>query len=152
MAPDMLRVEDGQAFSFTNTLQAVDVGYATNLHLQNFTIEGWIRRYSSSNISSDPSYLQNGTIFGYGSGGYAFILKQNHLGLTKVFANDMEGSATITDTNFHHVAVTSSNGTVKFLSTEPMAARSPTLRLYLHLSCQHWGGRRGTTSLLRRRD
>ena len=116
--------EVGQAFAFTGDGQAVDVGYATNLQIQTFTIEAWIKRYSTTVVSSDPNYPQDGIIFGYGANGYAFALNQNKLILTKVYVDETDATNFITDTAFHHVAVTVSNGMVTFYQDEAKHRRT----------------------------
>ena len=105
----------GQAFSFTNTLQAVDIGYATNIQLQDFTIEGWIKRSSASVVTLDQNSAHDGGILSYGGGGYGFLLyHDNHLLLSKIYTSGVTSAATITDTDFHHVAVTKTTSLVTF--------------------------------------
>ena len=55
-------------------------------------------------------------ILSYGSGGYGFFLlaATSQLGLTQVDYSAVTSSATVTDTNLHHVAATISAGTVVF--------------------------------------
>jgi hypothetical protein len=62
--------EVGTAFFFTNALAAVQIGNPTNLHLQSFTIEAWIRRSSTNSVS----FPTNGdaVLFGFGAQGYGF--------------------------------------------------------------------------------
>ena len=78
-----------------------------SLQLQNLTIEAWIKR-SNTNI--------NGSILNYGPGGYAFWMDASgHLFFSKAFNVDLQSTgALITDTNFHHVAVTKSGSSVVF--------------------------------------
>jgi hypothetical protein len=103
----------GSAFAFDGNGDGVAVGNPTNLQLQNFTIEGWIKRDSPVNATQSGS--ANGTIFGYSWGGYAFALfNDGRLLLTKVGANYVASIATVADTNWHHVAVTKLDGTVTF--------------------------------------
>src|SRR5581483_9012320 len=107
----------GDGFSFTGADQAVDVGPSANLRLQNFTIEAWIQRYSSTVVSvdTDPNYDGDGVLFGFGLGGYAFILYHDStLLLSQEGVGGVFSSETITDTSFHHVAVTEDSGTVTF--------------------------------------
>ena len=106
--------EVGEGFVFDGNGFGVQVSGATNLWLQNFTIETWIKRASTSVVTLDSA--GNGTIFGYGPGAY-------YLGIsgsagTLFFSQDgnynyVSGPA-ITDTNWHHVALTMTNGTVTF--------------------------------------
>ena len=93
------------------------VGNAASLHLQDFTIEGWIKRASPTIVTNDgrPG-AEAGTFFGFGNGGYGFIIDQptGRLALTRIEMSVVYSTATITDTNYHHVAVTKSGGTVTF--------------------------------------
>ena len=100
----------GQAFSFTNNHAGVVVGNPANLQLTSFTIECWFRRHSSTQLSNDPS-CPNGWLFGYGHNGYGFLIEQNSAGdfvlsLTQTDYNHEDGGPSITDTNWHHGAVT----------------------------------------------
>jgi len=98
----------GRAFGFNGAGQAVDVGNPPNLQLQNFTIEGWIRRYSTS-ASWDPSYTV-GAVFHCAWGGYGLgLVDDGRIYLSKVGYSAVYSTMTLTDTNsFHHVAVTKS--------------------------------------------
>ena len=112
--------EVGTAFFFTNALAAVKIGNATNLQLQSFTIEAWIQRASTNSVS----FPTNGDaeLFGFGSQGYGFGIhgpnsENGSLGtlfLTENDVDEVDTIASITDTNFHHVAVTKSGLTVVF--------------------------------------
>lgn len=90
----------------------VFVGNPSDLRRQNFTIEAWVKRSSSTILTNSPvASSPNGTIFAYGQGGYGFFIDQNtnKLGLTQVgFSNAVAPTLAITDTNWHHVAVTQS--------------------------------------------
>jgi len=103
----------GQCFVFDGNGDAVTVGNPASLQMQDLTIEAWIRRGSSS-ITSYGS-AGNGIIFGYGYGGYGLYLDPTgRPALTKVAFDEVKPSITITDTNFHHLAVTKSGSTVVF--------------------------------------
>jgi hypothetical protein len=105
--------EVGQAFVFDGNRSAVVLGTATNLQLQNFTIESWIKRASTS-ITSYGSY-GNGVIFGFGFGGPGLYLDPTgQPELTKIGISAVGAGTTITDTNFHHLAVTKTGTTVVF--------------------------------------
>jgi hypothetical protein len=100
----------GQTFSFDGIDDNVSVGNPASLQTQDFTIEAWIKRASSSIISNNGS---SGNIFAYGQDGYAIGILQstNQLFLSKVGVSSAFSTTTITDTNYHHVAVTQSAGT-----------------------------------------
>jgi hypothetical protein len=102
----------GRGFGFQTNLSAIRVGAATNLQLQNFTVETWIKRSSTGFTSL--SY-PDADLFGFGLHGYAFgIWNNGKLYLTKVGVNNVTVNTSITDTNWHHVAVTKSGTTVVF--------------------------------------
>jgi len=103
----------GQGFVFDGNRDLVTVGNPTNLQLQNFTIEAWIKRASASAVSYG-SY-GNGIIFCYGSGGYGLYLDSNgRPALSKIGLSETKPATNIADTNFHHLAVTKSGSTVVF--------------------------------------
>jgi hypothetical protein len=102
----------GRGFVLTGTGGAVVVGNGTNLQLQDFTIESWVKRGSATSISLNGPF---GMIFAYGAGGYGLYLDGNGTPtLTKVTVNNVTASTSITDTNFHHLAVAKSGTTVVF--------------------------------------
>jgi hypothetical protein len=103
----------GQGFVFDGNGAAVQLGNPANLRLQDLTIETWIRRASMSLASLNGN--GNGLIFGYNSGGYGIYMDPSGTPtLTKTDINQVKPSMTITDTNWHHVAVTKSGSTVVF--------------------------------------
>ncbi|MEJ0088278.1 MAG: LamG-like jellyroll fold domain-containing protein [Limisphaerales bacterium] len=104
--------EVGQGFIFDGNGDGVALGSPISLQLQNFTIEAWIKRNSTASVSaSDP----NAWFFGYNNNGYGFGLwNDGKLYLTKAGVSDVKGNTSITDTSFHHVAVTKNGNTVVF--------------------------------------
>ncbi|HEX8679077.1 MAG TPA: LamG-like jellyroll fold domain-containing protein, partial [Chthoniobacterales bacterium] len=93
------------------------VGNAANLQLQDFTMDAWIKRASSTIVTNNGrAGVEGGTFFAWGNGGYGFLIDQatGRIGLTKVEESAAFSTTTITDTNYHHVAVTKSGGTVTF--------------------------------------
>src|SRR5262249_10093005 len=91
----------------------VVVGNPSALQLQNFTIETWLRRSSTSAVSFGA--FGSGLIFGYGQNGYGLYLNSDGQPvLTKIDVNNVTLSQSITDTNLHHLAVTKSGSTVVF--------------------------------------
>jgi hypothetical protein len=126
--------EVGQAFSFTNKGAEVYVGNPASLQLEIFTIELWFRRYSSTQLSNDPN-CGNGWLFGYSGpnarpgGGYGFHIEDTGTGsyllaLTETGYNHLTGGPSITDTNWHHGAVTWSGTTAVFYLDGIMYPRS----------------------------
>jgi len=97
----------GGAFTFDGSGDAVSLGNPMALQLQNFTIEAWIKRASSGPAS--------GNILSYGSGAYGFaIVGEGTLILAKIWVVAVSSSVRVTDTSWHHVAVTKSGSTVVF--------------------------------------
>ena len=104
----------GQAFVFDGSGDAVSVGNPTNLQLQNFTIEAWVKRSSATLSSQDP--WGSGAIFCCSWGGYGFAVGDGgQLIFTKIGYGGVESTQMITDTNsFHHVVVTKHGSAVAF--------------------------------------
>jgi hypothetical protein len=103
----------GQEFVLDGNGDGVVIGTAPNLQLQDFTIEMWIKRASTTiaTYGTDPAAV----LFGYGEGGYALgIFNDGRLFLTRVGIDEIHTSAAITCTNYHHIAVTKSGSTVVF--------------------------------------
>src|SRR5882724_5517073 len=104
--------EVGQAFSADGNGSAVLVGNPASLQLQDMTIEAWVKRGSATQVSVSPD---GGLIFGYGSAGYTLALIDNGTPVfSQVDISGIFGTTKITDTTFHHLAVTKSGGTVIF--------------------------------------
>src|SRR5206468_3176510 len=102
-----------QGFVFVGNGDGVSVGNPVNLRLQNFTIEAWLKRASGSVISTSGS--GDAEILSYGFGGYAFGMNDNGtIYLSQAGSSSVSPSTAITDTNFHHVAVTKTGSTVVF--------------------------------------
>jgi hypothetical protein len=105
----------GTAFLMSGSGSVVQIGNlpSPSLQIQDLTIEAWIRRASATVTSRDGN--GNGHIFGFDSGGYGIYLDPSgHPALSKVQISAVTSSASITDTNLHHLAVTKSNSTVVF--------------------------------------
>ncbi len=103
----------GLGFVFDGSGDGVTVGSATNLQLQDFTIEAWIKRASASAVSVPAG--QDGFFFGFGHSGYAFGLRSyGALSLSRIDSDAITSGLIITDTNYHHAAVTKSGTTVVF--------------------------------------
>lgn len=103
---------DGQCFLIDGGNAGVDVGVAANLQLQDFTIETWIQRTWASIASYNGG---PGMFFSYGTDGYGFgINDDGTLLLTEVGVDSVASPTGITDTGWHHVAVTKSGTNVVF--------------------------------------
>jgi hypothetical protein len=102
----------GQGFLFDGSGDGAFVGNPLSLRLQDFTIEAWIRRGSSTAASLD---FGGGVVFGYGQGGYALAMLDNGaLLLTRIGVDNVVSDAIVADTSLHHVAVTKVGTTVVF--------------------------------------
>jgi uncharacterized repeat protein (TIGR01451 family) len=101
------------AFALDGNASGVWVGGLPNLQLQSFTIAAWIKRASLTQTTYSPG--GTALLFSYGSGGYGLgIGNTGVLFLTRVDYDNDVISAGITDTNFHHVAVTKNGYLVTF--------------------------------------
>ncbi|HXU75292.1 MAG TPA: LamG-like jellyroll fold domain-containing protein, partial [Methylomirabilota bacterium] len=118
--------EVGQAFNGNGSGSGAQVGNPAALRLQDFTIEAWVKRASTSSASLDAG---GGEIFSYGFAGYGLGMNNNGtLFLTRVGLSNVTTSNGVTDTSFHHVAVTKSGSTVIFYIdgvAYPAAAYNP---------------------------
>ncbi len=109
----------GQAFSFDGANNTgVLIGNPANLQLQDFTIDAWIKR-SRLDVAGDVGGTTGGqgVIVAYGHDGYGFgLTPDGQLFLTRVDVSAVFSGAAlrVTDTAFHHVAVTKSGSTVVF--------------------------------------
>ncbi|MDB6020833.1 MAG: LamG domain protein jellyroll fold domain protein, partial [Pedosphaera sp.] len=104
--------QGGQCFSFNGGNAAVHIGNATNLQLQDFTIETWVQR--ASTFISSPNGGP-GLLFSFGGGGYGFGINDGGtLLLSKIGEDAITSSGGIADTGWHHVAVTKSATNVVF--------------------------------------
>lgn len=96
----------------------VNIGNPANLQLQDFTIETWIRRASSTIVTNSPfPGFDQGIFFAYGQNGYGFLIDRvsNRIGLSNIgVAGIISPAMPVTDTNFHHVAVTKTGNQVVF--------------------------------------
>ncbi|MFN0278184.1 MAG: LamG-like jellyroll fold domain-containing protein [Pyrinomonadaceae bacterium] len=108
----------GQGFVLDGNGDRVQLGNPANLRIQDFTIEAWIKRSSSTVVTNNPFPGVNaGTFLAYGQGGYGFIIDEatSRLILTRVGVSFVIApTLPITDTNFHHVAVTKVGNQVIF--------------------------------------
>ncbi len=105
-----------QAFRLDGLGDRILVGNPPSLQLQDFTIDTWIKRASATLVTNDPVGNPGAVFFAYGNLGYGFGIDQStsRLFLTHVGVSGSFSVATVTDTNYHHVAVTKQGGTVTF--------------------------------------
>ncbi len=130
----------GSAFQFDGNDETVFLGNATNLHLQNFTIEAWIRRADPLEATLDGT---TAVIFGFGGGGYAFgIDDAGGLFLTRVGISFVSVASGITDTAWHHVAVSKAENAVIFF-VDSIAFSAPTYNTAFTFSTPAAIGARG---------
>jgi hypothetical protein len=111
-APGMV----GQAFSFDGSDDGVLIGNPANLQLQDFTIDAWIKR-GSLVVAGNGDSTNEGEIVAYGHDGYGLgLFPDGQLFLSKVDTDFVASGSSlrVTDTDFHHVAVTKSGTTVIF--------------------------------------
>jgi hypothetical protein len=104
----------GRAFHFNGLNSGVVLGNPPALHLQNFTIEGWIKR-DDPKVTTREGWA-DAFLFGFGHNGYGLALRTNGmpiLTLTGSYFVSPPGNF-ITDTNWHHLAVTKSGTAVMF--------------------------------------
>ncbi len=106
--------EVGQGFVLDGSGDGIKLNGTTNLQIQDFTIETWLKRSSTSTVSYGSG--GNATIFGYGTGAYNFFMDNTG----KLFFNQQGNlnyvsGPSVTDTNFHHVAVTKAEARLCFI-------------------------------------
>jgi hypothetical protein len=134
----------GQAFRLDGANGYVNLGTPASVS-QAFTIEGWIRRASASVVTNRPNAsTPAGLIYSYGFGGYGFLIDQptNKLAVSRIGVSQASSNGLmITDTNWHHVAVTKSGGTLTFYLDG--AADSVTYNETFQFNSPAFIGRRG---------
>lgn len=102
-----------QAFTPGGAGSGVLLGNPANLQLQTLTIEGWVKRSNPSRASFEN--VGGAEFVAYGSGGYAFGVADNGtLFLSKAPGGSVDSHLAITDTNYHHVALTKSGSAVVY--------------------------------------
>lgn len=99
----------GQAFDLAgNSGDRILIGNPPGLRLMEFTIEAWIKRSSAVVVTNSPGGTA-GVLLAYGQNGYGLYLHQdnNKLAFGQIGQSDVVApNFAITDTNWHHVAVT----------------------------------------------
>ncbi|MCC7261111.1 MAG: VCBS repeat-containing protein [Candidatus Latescibacteria bacterium] len=107
----------GQAFGFDSVTEGVLVGNPAVLQLQNLSIEMWVKRVEAAPGRATLEHpARSGELFGYGSGGYILVLlPDGQLGFGRDSYDEIRsGALRVTDTNWHHVALTKSGFMVSF--------------------------------------
>jgi hypothetical protein len=110
-APTFVNGVNGQSFHFNGGNDGIVLTDNTPFRLQEFTIEAWIRRSRTDIVSDSPGGC---AIFSSGVGGYSLVMTHDgRPGLSHVGASRIDGPRVITDTNWHHVAVSRSDKVVR---------------------------------------
>ena len=102
--------EVGQAFSFNGTNSYVEVPDSPTLRLTNeLTIEFWVRR---QDLQANDAIIEKGGDWTGGVQNYGVTLTGTQYGndLAFLFAGGTRHSISITDLNWHHIAVVARNG------------------------------------------
>src|SRR5262249_36119173 len=88
-----------QAFEFDGSTTGITVSNRSNLQLQDFTIEAWIKRSIRTTMSLSPAGYDS-FVFGYGQDGYAFTIDPSgRFYLTKVGVNNVSVANLVTNTD-----------------------------------------------------
>src|SRR5436190_16588204 len=87
----------GQGFVFDGASDAVIVGNAPGLQVQDLTIEAWVKR-ASTTVVTVTGIFGNGQIFGFGQNGYGLYLSPSgQPALSKIDVDNVTSSQSITD-------------------------------------------------------
>jgi alpha-tubulin suppressor-like RCC1 family protein len=122
----------GQAFVFDGIHRdRVDLGNPINLQVQDFTIEAWVKRSDTTQISLDDQNQdgstagEGGLVLSYGRLGYGFgLFNSGQLILSRIDNDGILSTGAVTDTNWHHVAVTKL-GTTAIFYIDGLPASTP---------------------------
>ncbi|PYJ07213.1 MAG: hypothetical protein DME25_04405, partial [Verrucomicrobia bacterium] len=91
----------------------VQLGSPASLELQDFTIEAWVKR--ANLILATGGGDSSGDFLGWDTGGYAFgVFDDGRLDFARIGVSRVTTAALLTDTSWHHVAVTKSGTNVVF--------------------------------------
>lgn len=110
--------EVDQGFNFasaTGTQSGVSIGNPVNLQLNaNLTIDFWIKRADTTRVSNYQNGTSGACFYCYGAGGYAVgMFTDGTVAFGKQDGSNVSSPGLkVTDTNFHHLAVTKAGGTV----------------------------------------
>jgi hypothetical protein len=103
----------GQAFSFDGNGSAFALSDNVTPAVQDFSVEAWIQRSSSTMVSGLAG--RDALFFSFGPGGYGVGL--NYEGrplLSRINVDSLTPDFIISDTDFHHVAITKDGSNVVF--------------------------------------
>ncbi|MBN9689536.1 MAG: hypothetical protein J0M24_04795 [Verrucomicrobia bacterium] len=101
-----------QGFKFGGGAQRVLIPNTEALHLQDFTIEMWVKRDRMDRTSDSEA---GAGLFSSDSGGYSLaFLHEGNLSVSHVGIIRYDTARLITDLNWHHVAVTKSASNLRF--------------------------------------
>jgi hypothetical protein len=110
---DFVPGKTGLAFRLGAAASGIVLGSPPSLQLQDFTIEAWVKRSSVSEASYD--HAGSGQFLACGPGGYVFGIRDaGTILLAKAGVLALDSHLVVTDTNYHHVAVTKLGSTVVF--------------------------------------
>ncbi len=111
----------GQAFAFSGTNSGVRLGNPANMKLQDFSAEMWVQRVGSTIAPKGMDEF----MLGGGGASWGFGMRSDgRLFLTKIDVSGVTNSIAVTDTNWHHVAVTKGGANVVFY-VDGVASPSP---------------------------
>lgn len=102
----------GRALEFNGGQSALLVGDPEAFHVQNFTLEGWVRRSDTTQTSESPG---GGIIFSGGTNSYGIALTHDgRLRVSLVGESYADSDPAITDLAWHHIAVTKRGSRVRY--------------------------------------
>lgn len=102
----------GTAFSFRENQSFITFPHSAATRVENFTVECWIRRESTQQVSptGNHSFLVGGPLGSMGFG----LVPDGRLYLHNIPSVSVFSTGRILDTSWHHVAVTRTGATVRF--------------------------------------
>jgi len=102
----------GGGFVFGGGFDALQLPAEFHLTSQEFSVETWIRRANPNRAGTDEA---GGQLLGGSTGGFSFgLLHTGQLYISHVGIENFFSSTSITDTNWHHVAVVREGAMLKF--------------------------------------
>lgn len=102
----------GTSFNFSDGRSYLNVGNPSELHLQDFTFEAWVRRSNRTSVSFSGTHC---FFIAGGSGSYGFgLVPDGRLYLHHIPTQSVFSTGAVTDLDWHHVAVTRAGQEVRF--------------------------------------